>query len=334
MMMRSRSLALCCSMSCAALAACGGSDEQPAADPPAEKTVASTATSAEDGCRLFTKPEAKAALGSPIRKGGKENAPSPMGTMLRGGCFYRSEDGGTVELTVDTYPDADAATKKFQTLRRMYRGGRDIAGVGEVAFAHNEVLVAQRGNVHVMVNLDPEGANKIVNYSDTRAMDALYEIERAIASRAFERLPSSGQTVASTSAAPSSKSACTMITKAEMEAILGGPLTYAVPSDTPAQTVCTYTGSGGRYAQVTVEWRGGESGIAGSNLAGALMNAATGGDVKASNTVEGIGDEAVMIIGGVLNVRKGQALISIDLRMQNDYERKARAIAEQVLTKI
>jgi hypothetical protein len=98
--------------------------------------------------------------------------------------------------------------------------------------------------------------------------------------------------------------------------------------------VCTYTGAGGRYAQVTVEWQGGESGMAGSNLAGAMMNEATGGNVKASSSIEGLGDEATMIIGGVLNVRKGPALISIDLRMQRDYERKARAIAEQVLTKI
>ena len=74
--------------------------------------------------------------------------------------------------------------------------------------------------------------------------------------------------------------------------------------------------------------------MAGSNLAGALMNANTEGEAKATNSVEGLGDEAVMIIGGVLNVRKGPALISIDLRMQRDYERKARAIAEQMLAKI
>jgi hypothetical protein len=333
MLMRAPSRALSLSMVFVALAACGGSGDKPQPAPP-EQTAAAPATRADDGCRLFTKSEAKAALGSSIEKGGKEAPPSPMGTILRGTCFYRSEDGGTAELTVDTYPDAGAAQTRYQTLRRRYRGGRDIGGVGEAAFAHDQVLVAQRGNVHVMVNLDPEGANKIVNYSDTRAMDALYDVERDIASRVFERLPASGQAIASTGSAPSSRSVCSMITKEQMETILGGPLSFAVPSDTPAQTVCTYTGAGGRYAQVTVEWQGGESGMAGSNLAGALMNEATGGNVKASSSIEGLGDEATMIIGGVLNVRKGPALISIDLRMQRDYERKGRAIAEQVLAKI
>lgn len=316
----------------AVAAACSGESEPPKSASPESRAEAVTAR-AEDGCRLFTKSEAKTALGSSIEKGGKENPPSPMGTMLRGTCFYRSEDGGTAELTVDTYPDPAAASAKYERLRRMYRGGRDITGVGEAAFAHDQVLVAQRGNVHVMVNLDPEGANKIVNYSDTKAMDALYAIERGIAARALDRLPATGQSVASAASNPSSRSVCSMITKEQMEAVLGGPLTYAVPSDTPAQTVCTYTGAG-RYAQVTVEWQGGETGMAGSNLAGALMNAASGGDVKSTSTIEGLGDEAVMILGGVLNVRKGPALISVDLRMQSDYERKARAIAERVLAKI
>jgi hypothetical protein len=334
MLMRAQSRALRWSMSFAAFVACSGGKEQPASDAP-EKTAASPAARADDdGCRLFTKSEAAAALGSPIDKGGKDAPPTPMGTVLRGTCFYRSEDGGTAQLTVDTHPDADAASAKYQTLRRRYRGGHDISGVGEASFVHNQVLVAQRGNVHVTVNLDPEGANKIVNYSDTKAMDALHEIERGIATRALERLPASGQSVASAESANSARSACSMIPKEEMEAILGGALSFAVPSDNAASTTCTYTGTGGRYAQVAVEWQGGESGMAGSNLAGALMNAASGGDVKASNEIKGLGDEAVMIIGGVLNVRKGAALISVDLRMQKGYEQKARAIAERVLTKI
>ena len=66
---------------------------------------------------------------------------------------------------------------------------------------------------------------------------------------------------------------------------------------------------------------------------GALMGAA-GGQTKTTTPVEGLGDEAVMLIGGVLNVRKGPALITVDLRMQQDYEAKGKAIAERVLAGI
>ena len=125
-----------------------------------------------------------------------------------------------------------------------------------------------------------------------------------------------------------------MVTKAEMEGILGGPLSHAVSSDSPAKTECTYTGAGGRYAQVGVEWQGGQSGMEGLRLAGALMGAAAGGEVKATTKITGLGDEAVMLIGGVLNVRKGPALITVDLRMQEDYDQKAKAIAQKVIAKI
>jgi hypothetical protein len=66
----------------------------------------------------------------------------------------------------------------------------------------------------------------------------------------------------------------------------------------------------------------------------AAMMGPNAGNVKVTTPVEGIGDEAIMLIGGVLNVRKGQALIAVDLRMQEDGEAKAKAIAQKVIAKL
>ena len=326
-----------CGISIVTAACSGGADTSstPAQDDEPPAATAAQSVTTDKACELLTKAEAQTALGSPIEDVNDESAPTPIGTMLRSSCYYESEDGGSVTLTLSRYDDAQNAATKFDALKRMYGAAREVPNLGDAAFAERETLVIKQGNVHLLIKLDPEGANKIVNYSDTKAMDALLAVERQIASRALGRLPASGSTATAGVSAPgsSSKSVCSMLTKAEMEAILGGPLSHAVPNDSPAQTVCTYTGAGGRYAQVTVEWQGGASGMAGTNLAGALMGAA-GGQVKTTTPVAGLGDEAVMLIGGVLNVRKGPALVTVDLRMQQDYEAKGKAIAERVLARI
>ena len=71
--------------------------------------------------------------------------------------------------------------------------------------------------------------------------------------------------------------------------------------------------------------------------AGARRILVSGGDGTIATAATELLDaptELAILPGGTLNVRKGKALISIDLRMQNDYERKAQAIAEKVLAKI
>ena len=311
------------------LTACSSKAENAKTRDSVEVKSSSAKPTRDDGCRLLSRSEAAAALKSSITKGGKESAPSPIGTMLRSTCFYGSEDGGTVELTVDTYPDVETATSRFDRMMRRYRSGRAVPNVGEAAFAHDKVLVARRGNVHVMVNLDPEGENKIVSFSDTRAMDALYEIASGLAVRSLERIPASGQIAA---AAQSERSACAMITKDEMSTILGESLIHAVPADSRHQTVCTYTGPR-RFAEVTIEWNGGETGMAASDLAGAMMDRTTSGQSKSSSVVDGIGYDA-RTVASVLHVRKGRTLISVDLRMQKDYEEKSRMIAERILAKL
>ena len=129
------------------------------------------------------------------------------------------------------------------------------------------------------------------------------------------------------------KDACSYVTKAEMETILGGTLNE--PSSAPAGSgsACTYVGPTGTYAMLTVDPQGGEAALAGTRMAGAMMDSSAG-DIKSTNSVAGLGDEAVMLIGGMLNVRKGAALIAVDLRGSADPEVKGRAIVEKVLAKM
>ena len=135
------------------------------------------------------------------------------------------------------------------------------------------------------------------------------------------------------SAASAKASVCTMLPKAEMEMILGGPLTNADATDSAGKTQCTYAGFGGRYADVAIEWGNGEAGMAGARLAGKFMGA-TAGSVQVMTPIEGLGDEAMMMIGGVLNVRHGADLITIDLRTRKNAEMIGSDIARRVIERM
>jgi hypothetical protein len=285
----------------------------------------------DNACQLLTKAEAASVLSSSIKKVGDESAPQPLGTMLRSSCFYRAEDGGTVQLTVNSFQTESEAAEKYSELKSMYRGARAATGAGEEAFAQNETLVVKQRSRYLTVELHPVGAKAITDYSNAQQMDALLAVERQVAIQAISRLPQ-GATATVATAGSSAKSVCSMVSKEEMEGILGGSLTHVVPADSPDKTVCTYTGATGRYAQVSVEWQGGETGMAASRLAGALMG--KNSEVKATTPVEGVGDEAVLLVGGVLNVRKGAALIAVDLRGQESNGPKAVAIAQKVIAKM
>jgi hypothetical protein len=124
-----------------------------------------------------------------------------------------------------------------------------------------------------------------------------------------------------------------MLPKAEMEMILGGPLTNADATDSAGKTQCTYVGFGGRYADVAIEWGNGEAGMAGARLAGKFMGA-TAGSVQVMTPIEGLGDEAMMMIGGVLNVRHGADLITVDLRTQKNAEMIGSDIARRVIERM
>ncbi|HEY0242656.1 MAG TPA: hypothetical protein VGC52_08325 [Gemmatimonadaceae bacterium] len=129
------------------------------------------------------------------------------------------------------------------------------------------------------------------------------------------------------------RDACSYVTKAEMETILGGSLNEPTSAPAGSGSACTYVGPTGTYAMLTVDPQGGEAALAGTRMAGEMMDSSAG-DIKSTNSVAGLGDEAVMLIGGMLNVRKGAALVSVDLRGSTDPEVKGRAIVEKVLAKM
>lgn len=163
---------------------------------------------------------------------------------------------------------------------------------------------------------------------------------------AFEK----GESAASKSGPSESQTAkrpavCTLISPDEMSAILGGAV-VAAPEGSSGGDDCTYRPASGKgavpYAQVTIAWAGGEAAMAGTKIGAKMM----GGESKeisdaakrmgfpASESIEGLGDEAQMIIGGVLMVRRGDTLITIDLRMQPEGRKKAVAIAQKILSRI
>ena len=125
------------------------------------------------------------------------------------------------------------------------------------------------------------------------------------------------------------KSLCTMLPKAEMETILGGALTNVNATDAPGKTQCIYVGFG-RYADVAIEWGNGEAGMAGARLAAKFMGA-TAGSVQVITPIEDLGDEAVLMTGGVLTVRKGNDLITVDLRTNKTPEATGPVIVRKVI---
>ena len=146
-------------------------------------------------------------------------------------------------------------------------------------------------------------------------------------STAAAKQPESAQT-----SRPSRKSLCALLPKAEMETTLGGPLTSAESTDSPGKTQCTYVGFG-RYADVAIEWGNGEAGMAGARLAAKFMGA-TAGAVPVMTPIADLGDEAVMMIGGVLSVRKGDDLITVDLRTQKNSEVVGPTIVRKIIEQL
>jgi hypothetical protein len=61
---------------------------------------------------------------------------------------------------------------------------------------------------------------------------------------------------------------------------------------------------------------------------------ATAGSVQVITPIADLGNEAMMMIGGVLNVRKGDDLITVDLRTQKNPEVAGPAIARKVMERM
>jgi len=135
------------------------------------------------------------------------------------------------------------------------------------------------------------------------------------------------------SAEPAHPTACALITREEMSRVLGGAVAPPEPRGT---LICTFRPAAKDaltpYAEITIDWTGGKIAMKGMGLAGKVMGQDAGFSVF--QKIDGVGDEASMMIGGIVNVRKGAMLITIDLRMQADAKRKGSAIAKTILARV
>lgn len=135
---------------------------------------------------------------------------------------------------------------------------------------------------------------------------------------------------------PARPTACSLLSQDEMSAILGGAVAKPQGKEGADTTSCRYSPASENaispYALVDIDWDAGEEAMAGSRMAAKVMGKDAGMAVAAP--IEGLGDEASSMIGGVTNVRKGRAYIQITLGMQSGSKEKGIAIAKAILARI
>ena len=135
---------------------------------------------------------------------------------------------------------------------------------------------------------------------------------------------------------PHRPTACSLVSQEEMSRILGGAVAHPQGKEGPDETSCRYSpaneNSFSPYAQVSIDWDAGEEAMAGARVAAKVMGTDAG--MSVAKPIEGLGDEASSMIGGVTSVRKGRVYIQITLGMQSHASEKGIAIARTILEKI
>ncbi len=128
---------------------------------------------------------------------------------------------------------------------------------------------------------------------------------------------------------------CSLVGKADMEAILEGAVVRIAPTESGfSPDGCEYAGppGSGRSAVVSVAWEDGTVTMAGFSAGVNLVNSQMPpGSATKDDGLKGLGDEAHLLHGGVLGVRKGDRFLSVMVVMQADSQRKAEAIARKAL---
>jgi outer membrane protein OmpA-like peptidoglycan-associated protein len=125
---------------------------------------------------------------------------------------------------------------------------------------------------------------------------------------------------AATSSAPQSHpTTCTLVTAAEMSAIVGTAL--SVDADESGGGTCTYkTSSTFPFVKVEVDWGSAELALTSMGMLGGL-------EPEMAKALSGVGDQA-MAIGPALMIRTGEDLITLTLMGLDDVPAKARRILE------
>lgn len=126
---------------------------------------------------------------------------------------------------------------------------------------------------------------------------------------------------AATEAAASSKQ-CSLVTRAEMETILGAKIVRV----TSNELTCAYFTDADRSAQVDTTWTGGKDALTqtkGFNSAAGLFT-----------PIAGIGDEAYLQAAGVLHILKGDTYVVVNSREYPHELETESAIARRVMEKM
>lgn len=134
---------------------------------------------------------------------------------------------------------------------------------------------------------------------------------------------------------PARPTACSLVTRDEMSAILGGDLGTPEGHEGLASTTCRYLPTSDASpisAQVTIEWRAGEAAMRAARVAQRAAERVT--DASVSAPLDGLGDEALFMVDSILMIRQGATVITIDLTLQPDARAKGSAIARKLLDRI
>lgn len=168
----------------------------------------------------------------------------------------------------------------------------------------------------------------------------------AATTRDAEETAASGASAAPASAA--ARDACTLITKAEADAIVGAAFTPEPRVVSAERSTCDYgpgVGPSGQSYQgftLVVHWKGGQEAIEiGRRAAGAATEAADGGgDSVASGVLglrrlEGVGDEAYFSGRTMSYVRKGDVMLEFQLAgLSAPTPEQLRALANAALARL
>ena len=130
-------------------------------------------------------------------------------------------------------------------------------------------------------------------------------------------------------------SACSFIDGQEMSRILGGAVRPFTRDEPSASTTCSYLPAPGAptlpSVHIKIDWQGGTAAMAGIRLADSLMGKDAG--LSIADRIDGVSDEASMTTGGVMHVRQGPTVITIDLGLQPRAREKGTAIARAILAR-
>jgi hypothetical protein len=146
-------------------------------------------------------------------------------------------------------------------------------------------------------------------------------VEHAAGDTPAAVVPTSAETLAATEAAASSKP-CSVVTRAEMEKILGSKIVKL----TTTELTCNYFTDETTSAEVDTTWTGGKGAFAQTKG----FNSAPG----LAEPVSGIGDEAYLQAAGVLHVLKGDTYVVVNSRVYPNELETESAIARKVMEKL